>query len=221
MKKLSEQCIVFDLDGTLVDTVEDIAAIINTVLQSRGFPGHSHNKYKAFIGWGLSQALDRAIGIRIEESQRADMLEELLRIYSEKPVEHSFVYPGMMDLLYSCLEEGWRIGLYSNKNEEITAAIVRTLFPDTQFDFVLGAKAGLALKPDPAALIPYLKDYDLMLMIGDSPVDVETSIRAGIPFAGVTWGFRSEEDLIEAGSMNNFSDADSLKQWINDKRGKI
>lgn len=214
--KNQRNCVVFDLDGTLVDTIADIAWGFNHVFDLHGRQTYSLETYKSFVGWGLAKVIDFAAGNDVSKEQKALMLEQITGLYAENPVRYSSIYPGMMDLLNKIRTLDLSLGVYSNKKEELTVKIVRELFPDSMFDFVLGATDSKPLKPDPAALLAHVKEHNLapVLMIGDSPVDVETARRASIPFAGVTWGFRSKKDLCEAGSVHNFDDADALKKWM-------
>ena len=238
--------IVFDLDGTLVDTLPDIAAAANRVLKSHGYPVHPVERYAAFVGGGLSRTLRSALRCATEESPGGStkepvsdarfrsMFAELQQHYTRSPARGSAVYPGMDALVDDLRSQGASLGVFTNKSQPIAAAVIDALFDRGSFDFVLGAQEGsqggsqgggreaVPLKPDPSALLNHPKlqkiEKSSILMIGDSEVDVQTARRAGIDFAGVSWGYRSEAALRGAGARAVFQSPEQLHQHVNQWR---
>ena len=232
MTENSRKLVVFDLDGTLVDTLPDIASAGNLVLENHGYPVHPVGEYAAFVGSGLSRtlrsALEHAGGLSgkysVSETLFESMFAEMLDHYTRSPARRSAVYPGMDTLADDLKSRGTALGVFTNKNEPIAAALIDALFPPRFFDFLIGGGSGVPLKPDPAALLDILKcggrirideiGESSILMIGDSEVDAETARRAGIAFAGVSWGYRDEAVLRAAGASVIFQSPGALHRWI-------
>jgi len=215
--------VVFDLDGTLVDTLPDSADVINGVLADEGFPVHPTRSYAGFVGWGLRRALERTLPEPLDEDRLQDMLGRIVRTYSERPARLSEVYPGIPELLDDLSSRGFESVVFTNKTEQIAAAVVEALFPANMFRDVVGQRDGVPAKPDPTALNerlghPSLRESSILL-VGDTPIDVETARNAGIPFAGAAWGFRSRADLLKAGSERVFDAPRDLHRWMIEEYG--
>jgi len=213
--------IVFDLDGTLVDSIPDIADVYNSRLRMEGYPEHPVDNYRGYVGWGLKQALKLVLpeGVPDEELQR--ILTEIVNEYTKRPAKLSHVYPGIPELLEYLGNVSIPIIVYTNKPEALAQSVVEELFPPGIFDAVLGYTPRFSHKPDPSALNEYLlaqnSPLSSILMVGDTPVDLETARNAAVSFAGASWGFRSEEVLKEAGSDLNFPRPADLQQWLMNK----
>jgi len=218
---LNYDLIVFDLDGTLVDTIPEIADVFNTVLLREGFSSFSELQYRDFVGWGLKKAVDLVLPGDLPEETSHRILEQIIEEYGKRPARLSLVYPGISSLIAYLQESGASMIVYTNKAESLARAVVEELFPQDIFDTVLGYTEAFPHKPNPGYLIEYLsgKKHSLssILMVGDTPVDLETSENAGISFAGASWGFRSEKILREAGSLLNFSGPEALQRWLMNK----
>lgn len=196
MKKL----LIFDLDGTLVNTIADLAASTNHALRQLGFPTHPTERYKMMVGNGINRLFRRAL----PESAQTDenvlrMRQEFLPYYHEHIADFSRPYPGMTEFLRKCQDEGVLLAVASNKYQEGATQLVTTLFPSVSFSIILGQREEVAIKPDPQIVYDILADTGISkeetLYIGDSGVDMQTGTNAAVDTCGVTWGFRSREEL--------------------------
>ena len=222
---MSKKVVVFDLDGTLVYTLPDIASAFNRVLESHGHPTHQTADYANLVGWGLAATLKNALGEVVSEPLFNRMLERVLVLYENDPARESSVYPGMDVLVRELKFRNVRTGVFTNKSEPIAVKVVESLLPEVSLDFVIGSNDGVPLKPDPTALQNCIDIHQVgvssILMVGDSPVDVETARRAGVDFVGVTWGYRDAGVLRAAGAEKIFHRPDDLHRWFVDEWGNV
>lgn len=194
---------VFDLDGTLLDTIDDLAYAVNTALTENGFPTHPREAYFYFVGNGARTLVQRALPQDVEKT----VFETVYARYSELYEAHWNVftkpYDGILELLAALRADGIPLGVVSNKVHDRTLEVIDTFFPKT-FDAVFGNRPGVPLKPDPAGVFDALKalgsDPAHAFYLGDTGVDIETGKRAGIYSAGALWGFRTAEELTAAGA---------------------
>ncbi len=200
MKKIAA---VFDLDGTLLDTIDDLAYAVNTALTENGFPTHPREAYYYFVGNGARTLVQRALPKDVEKT----VFEAVYARYSELYEAHWNVftkpYDGILDLLAALRADGVPLGVVSNKVHDRTLEVIDTYFPNT-FDAVFGNRPGVPLKPDPAGVFDALAALDCdpshAFYLGDTGVDIETGKRAGIYSAGALWGFRTADELTQAGA---------------------
>ncbi|MCD7936960.1 MAG: HAD family hydrolase [Tannerellaceae bacterium] len=198
MKKL----VIFDLDGTLLDTVADLAHSTNYALELCGFPVHPVSAYKQFVGNGINKLFERALpeGMKTEENV-LKIRSYFVPYYNEHNMEASAPYPGILSLLNTLREKGIQLAVASNKYQTATEALVNHYFSEFSFTAVLGQREGIPVKPDPSIVYEILQRAGVRkedtLYVGDSGVDMQTAFRAGIISAGVTWGFRPRADLEE------------------------
>lgn len=215
---MNYEMIVFDLDGTLVDSIPDIADVYNSILLREGFPVYPENDYRGFVGWGLKKALKLVLPEGVPEGDIQRMLTDIMNEYEKRPARLSLVYPGIEDLLGYIRSFSIPMIVYTNKPELLAQSVVESLFTPGTFDAVLGFTKKFPHKPDPSALNEYLKSKSIrlssILMVGDTPVDIETARNAGISFAGASWGFRSEKVLKDAGSIHNSAGPVDLHRWL-------
>ena len=196
MKKL----VIFDLDGTLINTIADLGASTNYALQRLGYPTHDLESYKMKVGNGINNLFRRAL----PEGEKTD--ENVLRVrrefipyYNAHNTDLSRPYPGMTELLETLQAQGVLLAVASNKYQEATTKIITELLPTIRFSAILGQREGINIKPDPQIVYDILQatgvSKEEVLYIGDSGVDMQTGLNAGVETCGVTWGFRSREEL--------------------------
>lgn len=206
MKKL----VIFDLDGTLIDTIADLAFSTNYALKACGFPTHETDEYRFFVGNGIRKLFERAL----PEDARTE--ENILRIrdlflphYDLHNIDQSTPYPGMPELLERLQEAGYLLAVASNKHQSATEKIIPALFPQIHFHPVFGQREGIPVKPDPAIVKNILQitgiNREETLYVGDSGVDMQTARNAGVTVCGVTWGFRPRNEL-QSYAPNYFAD---------------
>jgi phosphoglycolate phosphatase len=194
--------IIFDLDGTLLNTIADLANSANHALRANGFPAHPLEAYRWFVGNGVSKLLERTL----PEGEKTE--ENILRLrasffpyYREHDTEYTAPYPGIPALLKQLQKRNVAMAVASNKYHAATCKLVAHYFPDVRFAKVLGQREGIAPKPDPAIVYDILAatatDRGKTLYVGDSNVDMQTAINSGVAACGVTWGFRPRAELEE------------------------
>ena len=192
---------IFDLDGTLLDTLGDIAGACNHALTACGCPVHEVGEYKRFVGSGIMNLFRRAL----PEEQRTEgmvmkMRDAFVQYYDVHKNDMTRPYPGISDLLDSLTAKGIKLAVASNKYQEATEELVAQHFGDYSFTAILGQREGYPIKPDAGIILEAMASCegvrpDEVIYCGDSDVDMQTGINAGVKTVGVTWGFRSREEL--------------------------
>lgn len=192
--------VIFDLDGTLLNTIADLAAAANHALTALGFPRRGEEECTRFVGNGVTKLLERALpdGAKTPENVER-MREEFFKYYDEHLWDKTTVYPGITELLEALQTQGALLAVASNKYQSATERLVKHFFPQIHFLDVLGQRDGVPVKPDPDIVHEILlsagaKKEDV-LYVGDSDVDMQTAQNAGVRVCAVTWGFRSRELL--------------------------
>lgn len=196
MKKL----VIFDLDGTLLNTIADLAAATNQALQQYGFSTHKEEAYRFFVGNGINKLFERAL----PENKRNE--ENILKIrslfipyYDQHNADLSRPYPGIEKLLTTLQQKGIKIAVASNKYQAATRKLIAHYFPGIKFVEVLGQREGILAKPDPSIVQGIIAKSEVkqeeVLYVGDSDVDMQTAHNAGVTAVGVAWGFRHRTEL--------------------------
>ena len=200
------RCVLFDLDGTLLNTIEGLQQASNEVLTKRGLPTHSVQEMREMVGEGIEILVHRALpeGCRSDvEVQR--VVDEVKEAYARVWESGTKPYPGIPELLAQLEERGVDFSVLSNKPDEFTGVMVRRFFPGVKFRQVRGAMDGVPKKPEPdvALLIAREMGYQpgQAVFVGDTWVDIQTGVRAGMRSVGVAWGFRDEPELVQAGAQ--------------------
>ena len=201
----SLKLIIFDLDGTLLNTLSDLAHSANHALEKCGFPIHPIESYKFFVGNGINKLLERCLPDNQKTEPNITRIKDVMLSYYDR--HHSVrtePYPGVHDLLKKLQSNGIKLAVASNKYQSATEKLIRQYFPDICFTAILGQREGIPVKPDPAIVYEILQTAGIApeetLYIGDSGVDMQTASNSGVASIGVTWGFRPREELEVSGA---------------------
>jgi phosphoglycolate phosphatase len=219
-------CVIFDCDGTIVDTLADIADSVNRALALHGFPVLPVEQYRDLVGRGLVNLVRFALPADLQSNPEDVRAEEIVqkvsadatRIYFEQPVAASKPYPGILELITALKAKKIKTAVLSNKPDVVLRRVIEGLFPSTAFDAVLGERPGLGRKPDPGLVWELLVGIDRSprdaILMGDSSVDMETARNAGCYPLGVSWGFRPRTELEEAGAARIIDKPEEIWELI-------
>lgn len=215
MKKL----IIFDLDGTLLNTIADLAMATNHALQQLGYPTHDTDTYRFFVGNGINKLLERSLPeAEKNEANVMRLRSHFLPFYDKHNADLSTPYPGIPELLQTLQQKGMKIAVASNKYQSATVKLILHYFPNIQFVEVLGQREGIAVKPDPSIVFDILRkaevDKEEVLYVGDSNVDMQTARNAGVDAIGVSWGFRPRTELEAFHPLAVVDKADELLNYL-------
>lgn len=205
--------VIFDLDGTLLDTVSTIAYYCNTTLEKYGLTPSPVENYRTYTGNGAELLIRRALSYNNEctEENFDKVFSEYNRVYNNDPLYLTKPYNNIVNLLNELRKRNITIAVLSNKPDIATKEVVKSIFGEGLCTLCCGAKDGVPLKPDPTAVLGIMKDLNATtensVFIGDTYVDIETGKNAGLTTIGVLWGFRDEEELKKAGADFFVSDA--------------
>lgn len=196
MKKL----VIFDLDGTLLNTIADLAQSTNHALAALGYPTHEEKEYNFMVGNGINKLFERALP---EESRTEENVlrvrKEFVPYYDQHNADKSCPYPGITELLDELQAKDLQLAVASNKYQAATEKLIAHYFPNIRFTAVFGQREGVNVKPDPTVVHDILKIAQLsskdVLYVGDSGVDMQTANNAEVTSCGVTWGFRPRTEL--------------------------
>jgi phosphoglycolate phosphatase len=197
-------CLIFDLDGTLVDSLPGIAASLNRTLSAHGLPGHSDGRVRSFVGDGLRNLILRAAPKGVETATLESLLGLYRKDYALSWKSGTSVYPGVANLLDELQKSGFAMAVLSNKVHDFTVEMVSAMFPAIRFAAVLGQRDGIPHKPNPAGALQ-LADVlgtspENCVVIGDSTMDIETASNADMRAIAVTWGYHDRDRLVAAGA---------------------
>ena len=197
---------IFDLDGTLIDSLADLADSANAMLASYGFPTHDVDAYRYFVGNGSRKLMERCLP-EAKANNPAFVDEALKRytaIYAEHTQNKTCLYDGIMMMLNELKALNIPMGICTNKHQSAADTIVKDMFPAGLFNSVMGDQVGLPRKPNPQKVLMMAKDYGVkpqeVAYFGDTSVDMETAVNAGFLPIGVLWGFRPQAELVAAGA---------------------
>lgn len=224
--------VIFDLDGTLLNTLGDLAAAGNHVLKQRGLPAYQEEEYKLMVGNGIprlirrmltgtsardSQEAETAAAARLPEGLESAVLNDFMAYYEIHKQDRTAPYPGIRELLERLRQAGVKLAVVSNKADGPVKELMRQYFGPI-FTTTVGLQEGGRAKPDPASTLEAVRQLGLpkeeILYVGDSNVDMMTAQNAGLQSCGVLWGFRSEEELKKAGAVYLAPDANALEKII-------
>ena len=214
-----KQLVIFDLDGTLLDTVADLANATNQALEQCGYPVHPTDAYYKFVGNGINKLFARALPAEHSTEENVLRIRSLfVPYYNQHNADCSRPYPGVVELLHALQEGGIQVAVASNKYHEATLKLVHHFFPDIRFAAIYGQREEVPIKPAPDIVYDILRDTGVAkedtLYVGDSGVDMQTAGNAGVESVGVTWGFRSEDELREYGAAHIVHEAREIMNFI-------
>ena len=210
---------IFDLDGTLLNTLEDVVNACNYALKKCNFKTHSIEEYKVFVGVGRSKLIERIVPDEYKGND--EVKNKVLRLFDEYYSGHMLdmtkPYEGICEMLKSLKEKGVKLAVVSNKPDEFVGGIVKKYFGDT-FEIVHGQRTNYPVKPDPTTVYEVIEYFGIKLnesiYVGDSNVDIYTAKNAKVKSIGVAWGFRGEEELREAGADYIVYDSNEIAELI-------
>jgi phosphoglycolate phosphatase len=192
--------VIFDLDGTLLDTLDDLSAAVNHAMQQRGFPLHTRDKYMKMVGHGARNLMSQALPLEHKDNEALiDAALADFRAYYNAHIDvYTKPFSGMQELIATLHQEAVMLAVASNKFQEGTEHLIKEFFPETPFVAVLGNRQGFPLKPDPEVVGEVLRkagiSRDQAVMVGDSDTDMETAANGGIQGIAVNWGYRDMSD---------------------------
>ena len=217
---------VFDLDGTLLDTLEEIVQAANAGLAARGFPGHEKEKYRGFIGDGPRKLIFRALPDNARTPENIDACLALyLDAYRQAGDRHTHVFPGIPDLLNALEKENIMMAVLTNKQDDLARNCVSRFLSTWHFEVVFGLKDGVPPKPDPAGAIAVAGRLGIspeeIAYVGDSDTDMATALAAGMFPVGVGWGFRPVMELRNSGAKMILNRPVELISLFASEKGKL
>lgn len=195
--------IIFDLDGTILNTLDDLANAINYALEKNGFPKRTIEEVRTFVGNGIGKLIERAVPKGTNTELVSKVLADFTEYYGLHCADQTRPYDGVLELIQSLKSSGYMTAVVSNKADFAVQELCRQYFPE-MFDFVVGERKGIRRKPYPDSVFEVLERLQVKkeeaLYIGDSEVDVQTADNAGIDQISVEWGFRKREFLLSQGA---------------------
>lgn len=211
------KAVLFDLDGTLADTLADLAAAANSALEKCGYPAREPEEYRMLIGDGLRNMLKRALPEGADNREVDRMLPYYFERYDEYYADKTALYGGVGELLKELKAGGIKLGVVTNKTHDMANKLVEALCPGV-FGIVLGQREGVPIKPDPAQLFAGMERLgagkENCAFVGDSGVDINTAKNAGVLSVGVTWGYRSREELEGCGADFVVDEAEEILKIV-------
>ena len=201
---MKKKAIIFDLDGTLLNSLIDIAESVNYVLEKHNFPTHNIDDYKYMIGNGIQVLIEKALPNNISKNDFEKYFNEAVLIYEQRQTQKSHPYEGIIKMLESLSAKGIVLNILSNKPDNFTKDVVNHFFKGIDFKIVFGAREGIPKKPAPDAVNEIVKILDFkkqeFMYMGDTSTDMLTAGAANIESIGVTWGYRKIDELLNAGA---------------------
>jgi len=214
---MSYKGIIFDLDGTLLNTIADLGNSVNYVLQQYGYPLHTEAEYKTYVGNGMRKLLERSLpqGVSVDFEE---MFVAFLQAYDAQYLGETKPYEGIAYLLACLVEQGIKLAVNSNKKDKYTKKLIQTFFGKIPFVEIIGEREGRDKKPSPEAALEIAEAMALpvkeILYIGDSETDIYTGKNAGMRVGAVNWGFRGQSELEEAGADYIFHEINDILSII-------
>ena len=215
MKKL----VIFDLDGTLLNTIADLASSTNHALLQLGIGAHPLESFPTFVGNGIRKLFERALPVTLRTPEMVERVREFfMPYYDAHNADATSIYPGISELLSQLQEKGVKVAVASNKYQSATEKLMQHYFPEIQFASVLGQREGIPVKPDKGIVLDTLQAAGVSpeetLYVGDSGVDMQTAHNGGVESVGVTWGFRPLSELQQNGAEHIINRPEELMNLL-------
>ena len=212
------KAVLFDLDGTLADSLIDLADGVNRAISSKGFPTHNVEAFKYFVGDGIPKMIERALP---EDHRDEDTVNEIkdifLPYYAVHYADNTYAYSGMPELVNTLKTQGFIVAVVTNKEQHMANEVVTSLYGDI-FDLIFGKRDGIPAKPDPTAALMAMEELGVKpqecVFIGDSGMDVATAVNSGAVPVGELWGFRKEDELLANGAKYIIKKPEELLEII-------
>ena len=217
---MNKKIIIFDLDGTLLNTIGDLADAVDYVMRSRNLPEHTNAEYRQMVGGGIKRLVERALPKELAQNEQyvEECVAQFRRYYVDNIDRYTIPYEGITELLHKLQNDGVMLAVASNKFQQGTERLVAKFFGDIEFVAIEGNREGAPLKPDPKIIHNILRkagvEHSDAVMVGDSGIDIRTAAAAGIDSIGVSWGFRFAEELYDAGATTVVTTAKELERAI-------
>ena len=213
------KAVMFDLDGTLLNTVEDLADSMNHVLRRFGYPDHDISAYKYFVGDGMEVLVQRALPESHRDQATIDRaVEEMQAVYSRNWAQKTRPYDGIPELLSRCVKCGLQMVVLSNKPDGATKQVVSHFFNPCHFEIVRGARPGVPKKPNPSTALEMAAKLGIsphdFFYLGDTRVDMQTAVSAQMYAVGALWGFREALELVAGGARMLVACPTDLTLWL-------
>ena len=210
---------IFDLDGTLINSIYDLADAVNTALAERGYPTHETEKYYYFVGNGAIKLCERALPEdKRSEKEILSLHRRFSEVYDKICLDKTLPYEGIPQVLEKLKNAGVKCAVASNKPDSFSNEIVSVLFEKGSFDLVMGKREGVPTKPSPEIIENIISELgmskDDAIIIGDSCVDVQTAHNAGLQCIGCVWGFRGEQELRENGCEHIAYEPEDIVKFV-------
>ena len=209
--------VIFDLDGTLIDTLADIAMSMNRALEKNGFPVLETAAYRDKVGWGIRRLASLCLPGENEETANK-VANDAVRFYTENPLVLTKPYPGIPELVSALRQKKIKTAVLTNKPDPTAQLVIAGIFPHGSFGIIRGEIFGRPRKPDPACVWDLIVELDLnpsdFLFAGDSEVDMETAVSSGCFPLGVSWGYRSRETIAKAGARHIIDRPEELLELL-------
>lgn len=212
--------VIFDLDGTLLNTIGDLAASVDYVMRSRNLPEHSDAEYRNMVGGGIKRLVERALPAHLakDDGYVEECVAQFRRYYVDNIDRHTLPYEGMVELLEELCQRGVAVAVASNKFQHGTERLISKFFGNIEFVAIEGNREGEPLKPDPRIVEKIIAiagaKRERTVMVGDSGIDIRTAAAANIASIGVAWGFRYADELYDAGATTVVTKTEELRTLL-------
>ncbi len=198
------KAVIFDLDGTLLNSLTDIAESVNLILNKHNLPEHPISAYNYFVGYGIEKLVENALPKDFNSDNFSSFLTDVKVEYKKRQILKTKPYDGIIEMLKEFNKRKISISILSNKPDEFTKLVVNHFFADIKFDFILGSRTDVPRKPNPQAVYEIIDELNIpkekFYFVGDTATDMQTSVNAEIQGIGVSWGFREVAELKSSGA---------------------